>query len=74
MKTPEDYHYTELKLATEENVKRGDMLEIIYGYEHVIVVDGNTVLSSHGKIEMVDGKFIFYDANGKRVPLSILDY
>ena len=50
------------------------MLEVIYGYNHVIVVDGDTVLGSHGKIEIVDGKFIFYDANGNKVPLSILDY
>jgi hypothetical protein len=74
VKTPEDYHYTELKLATEENVERGDMLEVIYGYDHVITVDGDTVLGGNGKIEIVDGKFIFYDANGKRVPIPILDY
>ncbi|MBO5938615.1 MAG: hypothetical protein J6Q82_03855 [Clostridia bacterium] len=74
VKTPEDYHYTELKLATEENVERGDMLEVIYGYDHVIVVDGDTVLGGNGKIEIVDGKVIHYDANGNRVPLSILDY
>ena len=74
VKTPEDYHYTELKLATDENVARGDMIEIIYGYEHVIAVDGNTVLGGHGKIEIVDGKVIHRDANGNRVPLSILDY
>ena len=74
VKTPEDYHYAELKLATDENVARGDMLEVIYGYNHVIVVDGDTVLGGNGKIEIVDGKFIFYDANGKRVPIPILDY
>ena len=74
VKTPEDYHYTELKLATDENVERDDMIEIIYGHPHVIVVDGDTVLGSHGKIELVDGKVIHYDANGNRVPLSILDY
>ena len=74
VKTPEDYHYTELKLATDENIARGDMLEVIYGYDHVITVDGDTVLGGNGKIEIVDGKFIFYDANGKRVPIPILDY
>ena len=37
-------------------------------------VDGDTILGSHGKIEIVDGKVIHYDANGNRVPLSILDY
>ena len=50
------------------------MLEIICDYSHVITVDGDTVLGSHGKIEIVDGKVIHYDANGNRVPLSILDY
>ena len=74
VKTPEDYHYTELKLATEENVERDDMIEIIYGHPHVIVVDGDTVLGSHGKIEIYDDKFIYYDANGNRVPISVLDY
>ena len=74
VKTPEDYHYTELKLATDENVARGDKLEDIYGHPHVIVVDDKIILSNHGKIEMTDGKFIFYDANGNRVPISILDY
>ena len=74
VKTPEDYHYTELKLATDENVAHGDKLEDIYGHPHVIVVDGKIVLSNHGKIDMVDGKFIFYDANGNRVPISVLDY
>ena len=74
VKTPEDYHYTELKLATEENVERDDMIEIIYGHPHVIVVDGDIVLGSHGKIEIFDDKFIYYDANGNRVPISVLDY
>ena len=74
MKTPEDYHYTELKLATEENVERGDMLEVIYGYDHVITVDGDTVLGGHGRIEIYDDKFIYYDVNGNRVPISVLDY
>ena len=74
VKTPEDYHYTELKLATEENVERDDMIEIIYGHPHVIVVDGKIVLSNHGKIEIYDDKFIYYDANGNRVPISVLDY
>ena len=73
VKTPEGYHYTELKLATDENVTRGDMLEVIYGYPHVVTVDGK-VIGNHGKIEIVDGKFIFYDADGNRIPLSILDY
>ena len=39
-----------------------------------LVVDGDTVLGSHGKIEIYDDKFIYYDANGNRVPISVLDY
>ena len=32
------------------------MLEIIYDYPHVIVVNGKMVVSKPRKIEMVDGK------------------
>jgi len=30
----------------------------------------NVVLGNHGKIEIVDGKVIYYDANDNRVPLN----
>ena len=73
VKTPEGYHYTELKFATDENIERDEVFENIYGYPHVITVDGK-VIGNHGKIKIVDGKFIFYDADGNRVPIPILDY
>ena len=73
VKTPEGYHYTELKLATDENIKRDEVFENIYGYPHVVTVDG-MVIGNRGKLELVDGKAMFYDADGNRIPLSILNY
>ena len=73
VKTPEGYSYAELKLATEQNVERNEITENIYGYPHVIKVDGNAIVGNYGKIEAVDGRVVFYDANGNEVPPSILD-
>ena len=73
VKTPESYSYAELKLATEQNVEQNEITENIYGYPHVIKVDGNAAVGNYGKIEVVDGRVVFYDANGNEVPPSILD-
>ena len=63
-----------LKLATEENVKHNEVTEYIYGYPHIIKVDNSFAVNSHGKIKIVNGKVVFSDANGNKIPLSILDY